>query len=156
MVTSMTTTQDTRSTTWVYDDGGRAEAIDRGRVRGSSLDVGDCVTRAIAIATATPYEDVYAALAAAEHAIGRPRSARNGISKKVTRSYIDSLRWEWTPTMAIGSGCTVHLRADELPGGIIICSLSRHLVAVVDGVVHDTHDPTRDGTRCVYGYWSKP
>ena len=19
----------------------------------------------------------------------------------------------------------------------------------------DTHDPTRDGTRCVYGYWSK-
>ena len=22
-----------------------------------------------------------------------------------------------------------------------------------DGVVHDTYDPSRDGTRCVYGYW---
>lgn len=28
--------------------------------------------------------------------------------------------------------------------------------AVVDGVVRDTHDPSRDGTRCVYGYWREP
>ena len=31
--------------------------------------------------------------------------------------------------------------------------LSRHITAVVDGVIHDTHDPSRKGTRCVYGYW---
>jgi hypothetical protein len=24
---------------------------------------------------------------------------------------------------------------------------------VIDGVLHDTHDCTRGGTRCVYGYW---
>jgi hypothetical protein len=30
---------------------------------------------------------------------------------------------------------------------------SRHLVAVIDGVIHDTHDCSRDGTRCVYGYF---
>jgi len=24
---------------------------------------------------------------------------------------------------------------------------------VIDGVLHDTHDCSRDGTRCVYGYW---
>jgi hypothetical protein len=59
------------------------------------------------------------------------------------------------PTMQIGSGCRVHLRADELPAGRIICQVSRHLCAVIDGVVYDTHDPTRDGTRCVYGYWHK-
>ena len=23
------------------------------------------------------------------------------------------------------------------------------------GAVRDTYDPSRDGTRCVYGYWSK-
>lgn len=23
-----------------------------------------------------------------------------------------------------------------------------------DGVIRDTHDPSRDGTRCVYGYWT--
>lgn len=59
-----------------------------------------------------------------------------------------------TPTMAIGSGCKVHLRADELPTGRLVVSVSKHLVAVVDGVVHDTHDPRRGGTRCVYGYWT--
>ena len=31
---------------------------------------------------------------------------------------------------------------------------SRHIAAVMDGVVHDTHDPSRGGTRTVYGYRS--
>jgi hypothetical protein len=26
---------------------------------------------------------------------------------------------------------------------------------VIDGVIHDTHDCSRGGTRCVYGYWRK-
>jgi len=26
---------------------------------------------------------------------------------------------------------------------------------VLDGVIHDTHDPSRGGRRCVYGYWSR-
>jgi hypothetical protein len=26
---------------------------------------------------------------------------------------------------------------------------------VIDGVIHDTFDPSRGGTRCVYGYWIK-
>ena len=55
--------------------------------------------------------------------------------------------------MSIGSGCKVHLRADELPSGRLIVSLANHVVAVIDGVLHDTHDSSRDGTRCVYGYW---
>ena len=49
----------------------------------------------------------------------------------------------------------MHLKRDELPSGRIVCSLSRHLVACVDGVVHDTYDSTRGGTRCVYGYWKR-
>lgn len=31
--------------------------------------------------------------------------------------------------------------------------LSRHACAVMDGVIHDTYEDARDGTRCVYGYW---
>ena len=34
-------------------------------------------------------------------------------------------------------------------------SVSKHITAVVDGVIHDTFDPSRDGTRCVYGYWQE-
>jgi hypothetical protein len=55
--------------------------------------------------------------------------------------------------MSIGSGCQVHLRADELPSGRLIVSVSRHVVAVIDGIIHDNHDCSRGGTRCVYGYW---
>lgn len=55
--------------------------------------------------------------------------------------------------MAIGQGTTVHLRADELPSGRLVARVSRHVVAVIDGVAYDSHDPTRDGTRCVYGVW---
>lgn len=133
---------------FVYDDGGRAEAGFKG-------DADDCVCRAVAIVTGKPYRDVYAELAALMAAKGKARSARNGIAKKVTRSYIESLGWQWWPTMQIGSGCQVHLDAAELPSGRLIVSVSKHIVAVIDGVVHDTHDPTREGTRCVYGYYRK-
>ena len=29
-------------------------------------------------------------------------------------------------------------------------------VAVIDGVIHDTYNFARDGSRKVYGYWIKP
>jgi len=138
---------------WVDDDGGRKAAGYKGST-------GDCVCRAIAIAAEQPYAEVYAALNEASKR-ERPRrgskrsSARTGVGKATIKRFLTELGWEWTPTMAIGSGCTVHLDADELPGGRLIVSVSRHLVAVVDGVARDTHDPTRGGTRCVYGYWRK-
>lgn len=57
--------------------------------------------------------------------------------------------------MGIGTGCRVHLRADELPVGRIIVAVSKHYAAVVDGVLRDTFDCSREGTRCVYGYWKQ-
>jgi len=56
--------------------------------------------------------------------------------------------------MGIGTGCKVHLREEELPKGKIIASVSKHLTTVIDGIIHDTHDPQRNGTRCVYGYYT--
>ena len=63
--------------------------------------------------------------------------------------------WRWVPCMTIGSGCKVHLRADELPDGNLIVRLSRHLACVRNGVLHDNHDSSRGGTRCCYGYYTK-
>jgi len=34
-----------------------------------------------------------------------------------------------------------------------VVACSKHYTAVIDGVIHDTHDPSRDGTRAVYGYY---
>jgi len=55
----------------------------------------------------------------------------------------------------VGAGCQVHLRPNELPNGILIVKVSKHLTAVIDGVMYDTHDPSRGGSRCVYGYYLK-
>jgi hypothetical protein len=137
---------------FVVDDGGRAAAGYRGQA-------GDCVARSIAIAAQLPYQTVYDALNLAaknEPAAGRRSSARNGVARPTIRRFMKELGWVWTPTMRVGSGTTVHLCPEELPLGRLVVSCSKHLTAVIDGVIHDTHDPSRGGTRCVYGYWSKP
>lgn len=149
---------------WVYDDGGRAAAGFKGRSA-------DCVARAIAIATGTPYRAVYDALNALAQR-ERPRqgkarsAARTGVRKTIYRPYLEALGWRWVPTMRLGRGATVHLCEEELPTGRLIVSVSRHLTAVIDHVVHDSHDPQRAGVetvngsdriirRCVYGYFTK-
>lgn len=136
---------------WRYDDGGRAAAGFKG-------EAGDCVTRAIAIATGRPYRQVYDELGALVRGThtnrGRRRaSARDGMPHWAYERYLRSIGWTWIPTMRIGSGTKVHLRADELPAGRLVVRLSKHMAAVIDGVVHDTFDPSRGGTRAVYGYW---
>ena len=154
------------TTTWTYDDGGREAAGYRGST-------GDCTVRAIAIATEQPYDVVYEALFDAGREWYRTArktkrmrgimarfptpTPRRGVYPEVYRRYLEqTLGWVWTPTMRIGSGTTVHLRGDELPGGRLVANCSKHLVAVVNGVVHDTYDSTRKGKRAVYGYWQAP
>jgi hypothetical protein len=87
---------------FVYNDGGRAAAGFKGST-------GDCVTRAIAIATGKPYAEVYDALnelAKLERKGKRKRgvsNARTGVYKGTKRKYLESLGWRWVPT-TIGNG----------------------------------------------------
>ena len=134
-----------------FNDGGRSAAGFRG-------ETGDCVTRSIAIATGKRYREVYDAMWSGIRDSARVKkgsSPRSGVSRKVYQKYLESLGWKWTPTMAIGQGCKVHLRDGELPNGRLIVRVSKHVVAVIDGVIHDTYDEQRDDTRCVYGYYSQ-
>jgi len=144
-----------RSLPFIWDDGGRQAAGYRGQT-------GDCVTRAIAIATKQPYETVYKALNGIakderpKKRRGNKRSSsRSGVFKSTYETYLDWLGWEWTPTMGIGTGCKVHLAEGELPMGRLIVSVSKHLVAVIDGEVFDASNPCRSGNRCVYGYYER-
>ena len=150
---------------WVFNDGGRTRAGRRGLT-------GDCVCRAVSIATGKPYTEVYETLAqksSTERKSKTGRSASKGI--KVKRKWFHDLMkaWNcaWTPTMGIGTGCHTHLANNELPMGRLIVRLSHHCTAVINGVIHDTYDPQRktlyfgpDGKciraaeRCVYGYWT--
>lgn len=140
---------------FVYNDGGRQVAGYRGSA-------GDCGTRALAIALDISYQTAYDLINEESHhdrkskrKRGRGKSsARNGVYTNTMRRVMACLGWEWVPLMKIGSGCTVHMKDGEVPSkGRIIVSLSKHFAAVVDGVLHDTYDCTRGGTRCVYGYW---
>jgi hypothetical protein len=136
----------------VITDGGRKEAGYK------SKKSGDCVCRAISIATKQDYQKVYDELnevAERERPRGKKKrsNSNTGVYKATIKRYMENLGWTWVPTMKIGSGCKVHLKKEELPSGRIVVSVSKHLVAVIDGIIHDNHDPARNGTRCVYGYW---
>lgn len=139
---------------FVYNDGGRAAAGYKGTA-------GDCVCRAIAIATERPYQEVYDLIneyAKSERTGKRKHgksSARNGVYKQTIRKVMEHYGWRWVATMQIGQGCKVHLDENELPAGRLVVSVSKHETAVIDGVLNDTYDCTRDGSRCVYGYYVK-
>lgn len=146
---------------FMYHDGGREAAGFKGGA-------GDCVVRSIAIATQLPYLQVYEDLRQANanyalerdnkvsrHLVKKGSSPRNGNHRDVFHDYILGLGFDWVPTMKVGAGCQVHLRPDELPLGTLIIKVSKHLTTVIDGVIHDTHDPSRGGQRCVYGYYIK-
>ena len=139
---------------WQFDDGGRADAGFKGTA-------GDCACRAIAIATQHPYHEVYDLLnayAKGEHKGKKKKSisnARTGVYRSCIDKVMEHYGWTWVPTMRVGEGCKVHLRAEELPKGRLVVRVSKHVVAVIDGVIHDTYDSTRDGTRCVYGYYKE-
>lgn len=167
---------------FVRDDGGRIAAGYKGSA-------GDCVVRAVAIASGRSYQEIYDRLSEGSRTqrvtkrTRRKKSARDGVNtrRKWFKDYMAALGFEWVPTMQIGSGCTVHLAEGELPMGRLIVAVSTHYTAVIDGVIHDTHNPQRGesfmfepdhgqelkanqgrnvngvwtqiGGRCVYGYW---
>ncbi len=136
-----------------YNDGGREEAGYKG-------EAGDCVTRSIAIVADLDYQTVYNDL----NVLGKNErltkrqvtrsSSRLGVYKKTWKAYLASLGYERINLMTIGSGCQYHLRQGELPStGRYVVQCSRHITALIDGIIHDTNDPSRGGTRCVYGYY---
>ena len=143
------------------DDGGRANAGYKGMA-------GDCVVRSIAIAANLSYKKVYEDLYQANEIFRttsktklarslkqKNDSPRTGTHRVVLKKYLLQLGWKWTPTMFVGQGCKVHLKKDELPNGTLIVSCSKHITVLKDGVLHDTYDCSRNGTRCVYGYWTQ-
>lgn len=136
-----------------YNDGGRKAAGI------TKKDKGACACRALAIATQRPYLEIYALI---KHFAKMERTSKHksdksdpetGVYRPTMLKILEVLGWESVPCMGIGTGCRVHLRDGELPSGRIIANVSRHYTAIIDGVINDTFDPSRGGTRCVYNYY---
>ena len=128
-----------------YSDGGRSKYY-------KAKNVGDCVTRAIAIANGWDYKFTYNLV----KKYNGGNTPRNGVYKVVYNKLLSDYGWKWIPCCGKGvENNSVHMSANELPNGIVICRLSRHLTTVIDGVIFDTYDCSREETRKVYGYWIK-
>jgi len=147
-----------------YDDGGREAAGWKGTG-------GDCVVRAVAIATGRPYQEVYDRCAEGNKnspgsfsSRGR-RTALHGVAvkEKWFKDYMKELGFEWV----VAPYGQVHVRSDSLPQqGSFMLEVGNHYAAYVDGVLRDTWDCStikkrrrkhrKDGiTRCVWGYWQR-
>ena len=140
---------------FIYNDGGRSKYF-------KAENVGDCCTRAICNASGKDYMEVYSTLkemAKHERITKRHKtrsSVRDGTSIKTVHKYIEeTLGWKWHSCCGIGSYNRTHLVESELPNGNLIVQVSKHLTCVKDKVLVDTYDCSRDGTRMVYGYWTK-
>ena len=126
----------------IIDDGGRASAGYKGQAN-------DCVCRAVAIATERPYQEIYDRLEAMIQAKFGPTKRPPGVEALMHDGVMRALGWVWVPTSK------VHLRKDDLPSGRLVVCISYHAVAVVDGVLHDTHDCSQYGTKSIRGYYKK-
>lgn len=119
-----------------------------------------CVHRSISIVTGIRYWDVVHRLSwgalRERPRKGKPRSSpETGVLTHTAwfKECMQELGFTWVPTMRVGTGCRVHLSADELPNGRLVVMVSKHACAVIDRVLFDNHDSRRGGRRCVYGYW---
>lgn len=115
---------------WVYDDGGRSLA-------GYSGDAGACVSRSLSIVMNRSYASVYKDLY--ENSITSPR---NGIEVESLWFPTYMKRWGYKFVATPGK----HFIPEDVPQegrlAVTILAPGGHLTAVIDGVVHDTIDPS--------------
>jgi hypothetical protein len=149
---------------WTYNDAGYSGRTTR---RGRHIP-GNGVVRAIAIATGQHYMHVHTELYRMQcDYVNRSRSQRvqdkgasidaAGVWPYVSTKYLVDRGWTWVPVMRIGSGVTMHLSYEEVPDlPLFIARVSKNLVTVVHGVAQDVYDPSRTGTRALYGYFTPP
>jgi hypothetical protein len=138
---------------WVPDDGGRTEAGFKGKA-------GDCVTRAIAIATGLGYRQVHDLVDGTGR--GAPiwradlsyTSADAGVHPAIVDEVLSGELGWWDYHRFRPSTRFVLSR---LPAGRIIVELDSippHLCAVIDRVIHDIEDCSKGGRATVHGYWT--
>ena len=149
---------------FVYDDGGMYEAGDKlpelgprqRKVYQENVAEYDHI-RAIAIASGYGWAKIKKEylLFEDENRRWNPKRKKKRLEhEQCVKAFIEEvLGWEWKPVMGIGTGVTMHCDKKELPRGSLILRCTKYYMASIDGVIHDTYDYTRNGTRAVYGYW---
>ena len=137
-----------------YDDGGRSKYF--------KGETGDCVVRAIAIATGEDYKLIYDQLTQANKLYMETKNTklskrmkntksrksgtpRGGNFKQIYKLFLEAKGWKWVSLMKFGS--SERTKLDQLTKlGTIIVSVPKHLLCMKDGVVLDIWDSR-------YSFW---
>ena len=127
---------------FIWNDGGRSACGFVGLA-------GDCVTRAIAIATGLAYRHVYDALGRESES-----SPRNGMSVDVASEFLTQKNWQkfnisydrFEPTLLPMGVVIVHLVSKDDP--------FQHFCTMIDQVIHDTWNPSEEEDYVVSNYWT--
>lgn len=122
-----------------YNDGGRSNYFEN---QGK-----DCGPRAISIATEKDYREVYNELSSLN--LKHTSIDEDGTNVQSVRDYLTDNGWKWNK---LEKECKLQKDNPNIPKkGRIICMMSDHAVAVVDGVIQDVFQPH----GYVYGYYYK-
>lgn len=105
----------------------------------------DCTVRAYAAAFDLPYDEVYDSFAVLGRKCGRGFNFRD-FAKTHPR-----LRWHSFPAEKGKSRMNPAKFGAAYPTGRWIARTAKHVFAIIDGVVIDTHSPSP--ARCIYGAW---
>lgn len=132
---------------WIWHDGGRAGA-------GFVGSTGDCVVRAITIATGKAYREVYNAIYASAG-----KSPRQGVAILYADKFLADLGFECVQ-------CEQSTRLNfmhDIPGNVVLrfgpvgnSRKSGHLATMVDRTIYDTWDPQLEDDYIIDRYWCAP
>lgn len=133
---------------WVDDDGGRDEWY-QDQIRQQGL-VGDCVVRALSIASGTPYESMREQVVRSMEEHGQSwhtTDPDDGVFDSAWWPVAESLGFERFPIWQLTGNKTMGVKRAVKLAPVMLLASKGHVVAAIDGLVHDTWDST--GSRIV-------
>ena len=110
-------------------------------------DHGDCVTRAISLATGLSYQEVWAELYLLMQRFNHPGTPNGGVHTRIYSKYMQTKGWQYQSVPA-----KTHFHADNLPN-VCIASQASHLVFVAQGSIWDTYDSRGKRRKKLEGFY---
>lgn len=109
----------------------------------------DCTVRAVAKAGGFEYDMVYDLFMKSGRKAGRGFDLKSWAKKGV----ICGRKLVWSPLQAVKGQPRMNIAkfTETHKTGTYILRVTKHVLAVIDGVVYDTFESRPD--KCVYGYW---
>ncbi len=105
----------------------------------------DCAVRALALARDLGYDEAYDLLAAQGRKSWRGFALHKWLNQQSWAVKIPFPAIKGQPRMNPATFC------EQFPKGIYICRVAKHVLTVIDGIVHDTFASRPN--RCIYTAW---